>query len=238
MRFSQSFLDIASVILAVAVIIFVVWRGYRQGQMRVKTVEGMGFRSWKEVDTRFSEAVRSLVLHTHPERLVVQQAFWQVQPDMRLVLFDLVDKKMSASNVRSKMLAVYWPGIDLPEFRLFPQGSEFGEGRQANTIKNDIERLTDFALERYDERPIDFSDQPEIADRFTIIGRDEARVRSILTPERLQRLTSLPPGTVLQAGGDLILVGRLFPAPQKRPWEEQFRERIDMANQAAQILLR
>lgn len=203
----------------------------------MKTIESMGFRRWTDVDTRFTQAVSSLVLHSHPERLEIQQAFWQQLPDMRLVLFELVDKKVRGSNVRSSMLAVYRPGIDLPEFRLFPHSTEFGDGRQADAIRKDMTRLLDFALEKFGEREIDFTDQPEPAERFTIIAQNEERARSLLTPERIQRLLSLPQGTVLQAGSDLILIGRLSPVPRTGSWEEILQEKVDVANQVAQILL-
>lgn len=237
MQFSQSFLDIASVVLAVLVIILMVFWGRRQARMRLKILENMGFKRWDEIDERMIEEFRSLVVHTHPERLVIQEAFWKALPNMRLVLFDLAEKQRGGSTNRGRMLAVYKPGMDLPEFRLFPQNDEYGEGRQAEIIKKDVERLMDFALQKFGEKPIDFSDQPEIARRFLISGRDEERVRQFLSPERLNRLLSLPQGTVLQAGSELILIGRLSTIPRKKQtWEESLQESIDLATTVAKIL--
>ena len=237
MTLPQGILDVGSVVLAVAVIVLVVLLSRRQSRQREKTLEGLGFHRWKDVDARFTEGVRSLVLHTHPERLEIQQAFWRTLTDMRLVLFDLVDKKRGGSNFRSSMMAIYKPGIDLPEFRLFPQNSEYDDGRQAGAIKNDIDRLMEFASSKFGQKQIEFADQPEIARRFSISAADEERVRWILTPERLHRLLSLPAGTVLQVGSEMILVGRLRPVAKNMTWEQALRERVDLANQAAQIIL-
>ncbi len=238
MKLPEGFLALAVILLFAMIFFFIIRAARRQQQVRQNAAEALGFRPWSEIDPRFSESVRRLQIISHPEHLEVRRAFLRRQPDMQLVIFDLTDTHDSDSQDKTNQMAVYLPGEDLPEFGLFTRFDEIGDGWLANLAEKAVKGLMEMGLNRANQVQLDFFDQPEFNRRFIVSASDEQRVYAFLTPERTTRLCDLPPGIMLQVGGDLILIDRMNLDRQQRAPQEDLRGLVNLARQTAYILTR
>jgi hypothetical protein len=237
MQIPQEILALAVIILFAAILFAAIRASRQQNQARQKTLDSLGFRPWTLVDSRFTDAVRRLELHGRSERLEIRQAFMRRLPDMQLVFFDLADRQDHDSHDQRNKLAIYLPGDNLPEFRLFPRMNDIGDGLLANMAEKAIEGLVEYAVERSGQTQLDFFDQPEAYKQFIITARDEELVYSYLTPDRMQRLGSMPRGFSLQVGGELILIDTLNIQADRRPIQDSINQLVDLAMKVSQIFL-
>lgn len=238
MKLPAEFLALAVILVFAGMLFFVIHAARRQQQARQNVAEALGFRPWPEIDPRFSESVRRLQIVSHPEHLEVRRAFLRRQPDMQLVLFDLTNTHDSDSQDKTNQMAVYLPGEDLPEFSLFPRFDEIGDGWLANLAEKAVKGLMEMGLTRAGQMQLDFFEQPVFNRRFIVSASDEQRVYAFLTQERAGQLCDLPPGVMLQVGGDLILIDRMNLDRQQRTPQDELRGLVDLARQAAYILTR
>ncbi len=238
MKLPAEFLALAVILVFAGMLFFVIHAARRQQQARQNVAEALGFRPWPEIDPRFSESVRRLQIVSHPEHLEVRRAFLRRQPDMQLVLFDLTNTHDSDSQDKTNQMAVYLPGEDLPEFSLFPRFDEIGDGWLANLAEKAVKGLMEMGLTRAGQMQLDFFEQPVFNRRFIVSASDEQRVYAFLTQERTGQLCDLPPGVMLQVGGDLILIDRMNLDRQQRTPQDELRGLVDLARQAAYILTR
>ena len=97
-----------------------------------------------------------------------------------VVVFDLVYRNvggtadMGSTTSRQTMAAVVSNWLSLPTFYLRPEGA-------IETVLN--------ALDRVD---IDFAERPLFSKQFLLYGRDEAAIRRLFTPPRLDLLQNYP----------------------------------------------
>ncbi len=232
----QIVLGLAVIVILAAVFVGMIWWAYLGAKNRQNEIEALGFSRWLDVDASFIRSVCSLVLNPYPERLGVERAFRRVLPDKQLVIFDLVEKFGYELNSHRYEFAVYLPDEDLPEFRVIPRPTEFRKGALTNSAKITVKGLAKYAINRPGEKQLDFSDLPGIGERFFISARDEERAYLVLTANRLEHLIKLPPGIMLQVGGNVILIDRLGVMADRSHWQQHMSEMVDLANQVSQIL--
>jgi len=234
---SQGLLGFVLILILAAGFAVIIWLAYRQAKNRWKEIEAQGFQRWLVVDPRFAKSVCSLAAYPYPERLDVGQAFLRSLPDMQLVIYDLVVKFGAESGGQRSQFAVYSAEGNFPSMRIFPKPEEFDGSMQANSGRFTVNKLLQSALKRSKETRLEFSGQPEFDKRFSVTAKDEERARSILTPERLKRLTGLPKGVMLQISGGVILVDKPGFRVERRRFQQYISEMTDLAIQAAQAFL-
>lgn len=217
------------------VVIIAIWLNRRHRASRDAMAAQMAFQRLS-VTAELLERVRSLYASGRADALRIGYAYWRKMGETTFYWFSLIDNSGEDSmQVSETMVLATSPEFSVPRLSISSM-PEF-PGKVGGWVGGLLDMVVNKALERGGLTRVDFSDDANFSERYTVASLNETAARTFLDDRRRALLMSIPaPAVNIQAGRDTLWVQPLsIPTGKNVEIQDRVRQNIELTQRVMVI---